>query len=189
VPPVIPADAYSLTSEPSEPVYVTLMQLTTAVPGLLFADVYSAVLPPSLSPIATVPDANELPLFDVVAENAENAPNAAIPPTTPAIKTVKLILRIVVTNISLACGQPVIGASTTDLSPSRGRHTRQISDTPNTSAGTTTNTRPNDYCSGLMRSTSPAARNACASVGSSSMRTERIPRSGKVARSACGSPA
>src|SRR6476469_9808072 len=55
------------------------MHLSVSTPGFWVEGVYSA-LPPSLSPMVTVPAANELPGFDVVDENAPKV--ASIPAVT-----------------------------------------------------------------------------------------------------------
>src|SRR5438105_12197047 len=68
------------------------MQLVEESPGLaLESD--SIADPESLSPIETVPDANELPLLDVVDENAAYVPMLAAPEQIPATMHVSRIRR------------------------------------------------------------------------------------------------
>src|SRR5712691_6721922 len=68
------------------------MHLTTGTSGDAFVMVYIA-LPASLSEIETVPAANTLPGFTVVAENAENVPMPATVPIAPTNSRVKSVFR------------------------------------------------------------------------------------------------
>ena len=68
------------------------MHLTTGVPGVAFAMVYIAA-PASLSEIDTVPAANTLPAFTVVAENAENVPMPATVPIVPTNSSERSVFR------------------------------------------------------------------------------------------------
>ena len=68
------------------------MQRSVATPGTWFVTVYIAE-PASLSSMNTVPAANELPVFVVVLENAENVPNPARALAAPIRRSESKIFR------------------------------------------------------------------------------------------------
>src|SRR4051812_20337647 len=77
------------------------MHFESVAPGAWFETLYSAE-PASLSLIATVPAANELPEFEVVPENAEKVAKPASEPRAATIPTVtRSFLWVVITNCLL----------------------------------------------------------------------------------------
>src|SRR5438445_718659 len=82
------------------------MQLCDESLGFAF-DSDSIALPESLSEIVTVPDANEFPLFDVVAENAEKVPTPVAIPQHPATSSVSRIRRVLVVRSAHTSRLPV----------------------------------------------------------------------------------